>query len=418
MKTLRVGVGFAAMLVVSLALSGAELKIERQYEKSFRGSLGDIPVLVLRGSDGERGEAHGYLCAREILKLVNEYYTLLSMMGGRTTYDEKIRPLVREFRWEDRYREELAGLMRGLIKALPDQKDRLLKSAMREIDLTDLMAGNTLADWADWGCSSFSVWGGATPDGEVVTGRNLDYMACPAMLNAQCIMVIVPEEKYRRATIGISYFGLIGALTALNEDGVFLAIHDVQTLGNGNRHFGFTPRGLALRDALERAAGETAVSDVARVLRTNQVMVGNNIHVSRPITRASNSPVAAVLEWDAADKDSGVTVRPGVEQAGEGRLVCTNHYRQRRSDPEQMKCDRYRRLLEAIDAKTRAGAKVSTLEDARAILSVAMNGMTLHSVVIWPAKRRLAVAFSKAVGQSAGQFPWTEFAWEDILPTP
>jgi hypothetical protein len=47
------------------------VEISTRHGKSWRGTADGLPALVLRGTHRERGEAHGRLAAREIVRNVN-----------------------------------------------------------------------------------------------------------------------------------------------------------------------------------------------------------------------------------------------------------------------------------------------------------------------------------------------------------
>ena len=130
--------------------------------------------------------------------------------------------------------------------------------------------------------------------------------------------------------MSIGWPGLIGAYTAMNEDGVTICMHDAQ--GLPATHQGkFVPRAYALREAIEKASGVSAVEDVRRVLLASPVMRGNNIHVSSPFMGQRNP--AAVFEYDGnTAQDGGVTMRVALDEqtpALTSALLCTNHYRNR-----------------------------------------------------------------------------------------
>lgn len=412
-KTLR----FLAVLVV-LAVPAAsapdKIVVEAKYGKSLRGTFDGYPILVLRGTHRERGTAHGVLAGREIIGQLDEVFlpAVKRMSGG--AWDDRLLPVIRTSSWPPRYEQELSGMMAGIRKALPDRKDRLLKTLGREISLEDLKAVNAITDVHGLGCSSFSVWGTLTPDGRVLTGRNLDYTTFPGA--RMVILAIDPDEEGLESTLDVGGFGFIGAGTALNGDGAFLALHDAAGLPNRNTR-GWVPRTIALRSAIEKARGTHAVEDVAEVLRGLPVRRGGNIHVSGPLGAGESPSVPGVLEWDGNPEGSGVTVRRSGRRPAAGALLCTNHYRLRGAPTPPKRCRRYSTLSGAV-AKLASGRRRADLRTAKSMLdSVARNGnsVTYCSVVVWPGKRRYVVSLSPSQGVSATRGRWVTVDWDDIF---
>lgn len=420
------GLGLSCVLTLALCspLPAAD-KLEgvSRHGQSERGTLRGLKVVILRGTHAERGEAQGALCAREIIAEIRDFAIPTAETGSKAltgqkgidAYEKVIRPSMSKLHWAPRFEEELAGMLRGIQKALPTAKDRLLPELGREIDLDDLKAWNTLADWAHQGCSSFAAWGALTPDGQVIAGRNLDFPSSPGVRAAHCLMAFVPSEEGIQPTLGVSFMGMIGVITAMNQDGVFVSMNNISELVSSDKT-NRTPRCLALRVALEQAHGATALADVPESLRRQPILVGNNILVCRSAPRG---PLAAVLEWDGQAQDSGVTLRSGEQRNGASAIFCTNHYVDRGgTSPEAGSLGRYAAMREEAGRFLADEKQLSSLQEARRVLARSAGPKTLHSVVVWPATRSWAVALSSGEGKPAVTEPWTEFSWTDVLPAP
>lgn len=342
-----------------------QIVVDVRHEKSWRGTIDGHPLLVLRGSAVERGTAQGKLAGPDILRVLD---ALKSTVGQ----ERWVKFDVRRFTWPARFEVELKAL-----------------AAAAGVEPDDLRVLNCLSDLLGSGCSSFSAWGERTPDGQVVTGRNADYGLFPVL--AQIALVAVePSEKGLKPTLELTILGNLGASTALNGDGAFLALHDEPGLPGGKA--AWVPRTLALREAIETCSTPEAIADV---LRKSPVKVGNSVHVS--------GPAPAVLEWDGNAKDSGVTLRRG-ENAF---LACTNSYVARAT---RGACDRYERL--------RTSSGPVDFEKAKALLDgVGKSGgvATYFSVVVWPASKRYAFAVSPKLGTSATKGRWITTEWDKIF---
>src|SRR5262245_54905932 len=131
--------GLCALLLLLwtplLAQSTDAVVVTQRYEKSVRGTVDGFPFLLLRGDHGERGEAHGVLAAREILKSCDGMALFIAAHGGGW---DKALTAVQRFEFSPRFETELAGMLRGIRKALPRSEDRVLSAAGREIGLDDL----------------------------------------------------------------------------------------------------------------------------------------------------------------------------------------------------------------------------------------------------------------------------------------
>ncbi len=393
-------------IVLAALLAGAAPQAApRTHGKSVRGTIEGTPTLVLRGTHRERGRDHGFLCAKEIVRLVDAFVPVAATIkpGG---WEKVYVPAARTFAWPKRFEEELAGMLEGIRKALPSKDARTLKSLGREIGLDDLKVMNALSDIFGMGCSSFSAWGELTPDGELLTGRNLDYATFPVPL-LPVLIGVEPAEEGLKPTLGASFMGMISCGTVMNSEGTFLALHDSGTLPRDSTK-GFVPRMMTLQGAIEAARGDRAAGDIAEALRKAPVLVGNNVHVSAP------APPAAVLEWDSNGKDGGVTVRaPKADEFAAG-LVCTNHYRARAGPAD---CGRYAKLGSAL-RKLRSEGKKLDLETAKRMLdSVAVNGasVTYLSIVVHPKARRLVLAYAPERGVSATKGRWVTVEWEKFF---
>lgn len=387
-----------ALLLLLFAPDDARVRATARHGDSWRGTIDGFPVLVLRGTAAARGEAQGRLAGGDVLRTIDALAAALQKQKPGA-WDGALVPAARRFQWPTRYEEEL----RALAAALPG--DRRLRAVDRDATVDDLKTLNVLGDLLGGGCSSFAAWGPLTADGRVLLGRNTDYSDLP-ILDAFVLVATAPSEEGRRPTLEITGFGCVGASTALNADGAFLALHDEAGLP-GPRDGGWTPRTLRLRDAVETATGARAAHDVAAVLRGARVKMGNNVHVAGP------SGPTAVLEWDGNAKDGGVTVRPGAEAA----LVCTNHYVVRADRANDGSRARFDRLTGALESHRAAGRRIGEGEARGMLASVSKSGgsTTYFSVIVHPASRRYSFAVAPARGSSAAQGRWTTVEWSDVF---
>ncbi len=384
------GVATRALLLLPLLYTGAGAG--EPPAAKVNGALSRIdgmPVLRVWGTPQERGYAHGFLLGKNIVSLVDAFLSSGTLGGSVEGYKNRILPMLSRMTIDPEYEAELRGLLAGVEAQAGGTV--LVPCLGRTMRYDDLAAINCTADFTRMGCSSFAVWGPMTKDGYTLAGRNMDWPAVPALLGTQIIVVNVPSlDSGKLGWVSITWPGYVICTTGMNAEGVTVSMHDAGGLPPSTNN-GFTPRGLALREAIESAHAATAFEDVARVLRERVCAVGNNIMVTRP--RGDNVPAAAVFEYDGyLPNDKGVTIRNA--RKGENFIACTNHYRKR---AEPVSCGRYSRLSKRLERIAGAGGrKHLTQKTARTMLDrVSMEGIiTHHSVVFEPNKRLMHVAFA------------------------
>ncbi len=377
-----------AVAVVLLAIAPIVSARAGQPTQPLTGRLSSdtgLPVLELWGTPTQAAYTQGFLCADSIVALFDDYILDPRITPNVAVYEGPLRAAVRrQFTWPPAVEGELSAILNGLIDRLGRDGVRSAKLD-RELDVDDLMVANCLADWFGLACSSFSVWGRLTPDGALLTARNLDFPFTTSMQRAQ-LVVIRRADGLRPAWIGVSWPGLIGVYTALSEAGVSISMHDANGLPASDV-LGFTPRSLTLREALEAARPASFIADVCSVLENRRALVGNNIHVSVPV--GTSDPPAAIFEYDGSPHERGVSVRRPAHDGGpaDQRLYCTNHLRLRQQPRE---CRRYEVLERTLARRDAAGRPVD-VPAAFELLEAVRQDTTLHAVVFEPAARRIHV---------------------------
>jgi hypothetical protein len=323
------------------------------------------------------------------------------------------------FVFDPELKAQAAAFARG-VKTDSAAAERLSKALGRPLEAGDVLMVHAFPDLASsgrvplGGCSSFSAWGKNTADGEVVSGRNLDYFTFAAVM-PQMIIAQEPSEAGRQRTIEVSVPGFFGASTVLNESGVFLALHDEPGL-DGGAEGGWVPRVWPLRGAIERAKASSAVEDVAGALRGTKLALGANVHLSFPVS-GNRGGAPAVLEWDGNPAEEGVTVRT-TSTPHASAIFCTNHYLKRRKrNADGSTAQRFRAMTEGVGKTASAGGTID-VEAAKRLLDTAAvrgEGSTYLSVIAKPATRELWVAVAPRAGASATDGEWTHVRWEEVF---
>lgn len=379
-------------------------------------TIGKTRVLTLWGTPEERGFAHGYLLADDIVNILDGY--LRHSVKDPAVFEKQAKVLLKVMTILPRYQNELHGMLDGIHAKLGPQAP--LKIMNRPLNYDDLMALICIPELARVGCSSFAAWGPMTRAGETLSGRNLDWFKVPVLDGKEIIIVNKAQpDQNAEGWVSISWPGFIGCLTGMNSEGVTVSMHDVYTDGPSVPLI-FTPRGMALREAIEAAHADSAIEDVHRVLRKRFAMVGNNVPISFPWKQGMRT-AAAVFEYDSRVSDGmGVTLRvddgsggpapvrsspDDLDRSGkkesafaeksEDYLLCTNHYRSR---GHAENCDRYAKFKNCCERDAAEGSKLDIKDGwdllRRVECSPGSRIRTYHSVIFEPNKKRMHVAFA------------------------
>jgi len=347
--------GFALMLIAFLALV-VPLAFSEEDAPQVTGRFytrDGVKVLELWGTPRERGFAHGYLLAKEIVDGANSGFEFVDRLQPGT-YQNRVVPLAgMGFKFSTKEQAELLGILAGM-KARLSPEERKIKSIGREMSFVDLKALNTFGDWYALGCSSAAVWGKKTGDGTAAVIRNFDFMGLPIVQKHQMLVVMVPGpgEEGVRGFIGITHAGSVGAITALSEEGVFASIHDVSvTVKPKDFMQGNVPRLLAIRRIVRELPAKGAVEAAARRCKSWNTLFGNNFMVATP--EPGDGLPAGGIEYDTREEmDGGAVLRGAATEEGTPRefVVCSNHHRLR----ARGRCGRYRSLVTGAEAAEEA----------------------------------------------------------------
>jgi hypothetical protein len=206
-------------------------------------------VPVLTGSPKEMGAQYGGL----MLEHMESAYDILITPGRekRRITDEDAR------KWTDRVYS--TGSMRyrlfydGLVESTgwpPDKVgmlDNLMEFGIFQSKMFDSFAG----------CTSILSWGAHSADGGMYIGRNEDWSETFAKF-PQVLTVRRPTDgSYKYATMG--WPGMVFPLTALNERGVYMDLHDGTSMGGSVVCFDRIPTTSLLSDLMAESPSLSAM---------------------------------------------------------------------------------------------------------------------------------------------------------------
>ena len=176
----------------------------------YRTSVGqgteEIPVVVVSGTPYQMGYQQGRLMktemqtfAPDILRRVREGSDDLTNARLDAAW-EATAPFT-----DDRYEQELLGLAAGA-----------------ETDYLTLRRLACVPMLAEFSCSGIAAWGKATADGHLYQTRNLDWTLQTGAQDYPLIAVYMPDKGNAHANV--TFVGIIGSHTGINEAGVVLTV--------------------------------------------------------------------------------------------------------------------------------------------------------------------------------------------------
>lgn len=190
--------------------------------------VGDFPVVHLYGSPAEMGKQYGTILKPQL----NSLFSIMSSVFPQRKLGEYLQ------------------LAKNAEPALPDEVKTELKAISDAcgIEYLFIVAMNVIPR-VD--CSTLAAWGESTSTHELIMGRNAEYRT--KGLNKVLGVIIVRHPDVGYQTINITYLGMVGAFTGMNEKGV--------CYGNMLAYNGWNDsifnEGLSIQ-LLMRLAGETA----------------------------------------------------------------------------------------------------------------------------------------------------------------
>ncbi|NOY94259.1 MAG: hypothetical protein GXP55_24035 [Deltaproteobacteria bacterium] len=224
----------------------------------WREQVRGLNLLKVEGDDYEMGFQHGQMLAAEIPEGPLPYYASYT----RKILGDTLGPLT----------PALAPLLKA---AIGGQVERKLPASVRHtleglaagagIPLRSVLDGATLPDALLWlasrlmqvknegpamhhrlalglGCTSALAWGGATKDGMLLHGRNLDYHGVESWPRHPAVIFHAPKGALRYVSVASAGVPL-GGITSMNEAGLTLTVH--QHMFTDRARLGGVPIGAA-----------------------------------------------------------------------------------------------------------------------------------------------------------------------------
>jgi hypothetical protein len=355
MSRLRVVAVALLLLIAPLAARAAEpfRYPEARHGKGELRYVHGIPVLTVEGTPEEVGEQIGVLALKPGAPLLGVVKDFMKQIGlGAAWPVLALAAHNMETQFPPDYRKELNAAAR----ASGVDRDTLILANVF-YDLTRLV-----------GCSTLIVGAERSATKAPLFGRNLDFAPIDNVQHYGLVVVYRPRGKHAFASI--TYPGIFGCMSGMNDAGLCVAALQVDSTADGSPKL--DPKGMPLLFEFRRVMEECrTVVEAERLLRSLRRTTTINLAVCDP-------KGGAVFE---ITPKSLVVRRPE-----DGFCPCTNHFRSKEL-ATSTKCWRY----DALE-KSRALPTLDLAAVARAMHAASADITTIQTMIFEPASLRLHLA--------------------------
>jgi hypothetical protein len=353
---------FVLPLVVLFVASAARGDAPKQFPAAKHGAgelkyVGDVPVLVVKGTPSEMGEQFGKLAIANAPDLDGLHKQFLKDAG-----QEKRYPVLSAMS---------AALKPGFPSHVSTEVEAAAKASGRELGF--LLFANTLADLTSgMGCSTVIVEKERSTTGAPLFGRNFDWLDTQGI--NEHTLVVVYKGTGKRAFAAVTVSPIAGVISGMNDAGLCVTINEISIKKSKDKadfNWKGTPLLLTFRSVLEDCA---TVAEAEKMLRDFP-------RTSTCCMTICDPTGGAVFELTPKNLE--------VRRHENGVCCCTNHFRTDKLSVTD-KCDRYD-LLKPLQAKD--GPKLGVPEVFKQLDKVHQGKNTLQSMVFEPAERVLHLSY-------------------------
>ena len=162
-----------------------KIQVVARYGTSVRGTIDDLPFVVLRGTLAERAEAFGALSGKDCTEMMNAVILPKILQVHPQGWDLLVMLSQGLFPGTKDDQQQASSFIAGFRKAAP-AADRAMPALGRELSADDLRVAQGFIDLASagrvplGGCSSFSAWGRSRPRAKSCAGATPTTPPSPA----------------------------------------------------------------------------------------------------------------------------------------------------------------------------------------------------------------------------------------------
>lgn len=391
-------------------------------------------VLQLKGTASQRGYAHGFLIADQIVDFFR-FYILEDKLRSAAEYETGFaRFLTTHFAWPRAFVEECEAVITGMQAS---GADLFLPELNREFSLTDLYAINAYIETRAMvsSCTQFAAWGERTRetdvDGGMITGRNMDGEIDVRKVTVShfLLMAVDPDEPGQKRFVSMMWPGFVATISGFNEDGL-CAMENAGLTGPGPVVNRLVPFSWTMRESLATLGADASPASVQRLMDSFDNAAGGSCGPGCvtlfAVPAHGQSDPAFVVEGDRFGEAmrTAESAWPRVPEA----LVASNHHLVYGVDPSRpgkvfgrtpsfSSLWRYQAGASKLEAWHRTNRRIGTAE-MRELLQTVAHGTTEYAIITRPNQREFDVATASMSPElwDAPYRQWTSFTFEDVFP--
>jgi len=316
---------------------GGELSIE-----------GAVPVLQVAGPPEVIGRAYGALLGEQVRYLRAQYLDRIIGTGHlRRLAVEMARPMERHIL--ERYLRELGALADV---AGESREDVLLTATFLDV-------------YRSLSCTAFVATPPATA-GEPLLARNLDFPTFGVAQRYSMVAVYHPQGLH--SFLSVSWPGLPGVVSGMNESGLVLVMLEVSDPDQG---LDGVPYQLLYRQVLEECDTARGAEELIR---------------RAPRTTANN---VVLLDGDGDSAVLEVTRSAVVRRGLETGVLCATNYFRARAPSGAWPCRRYQTVSREL---ARLHGRLGAVQAAEVLAMVHQGPLTMQSMIFEPGAMRVHLA--------------------------
>lgn len=277
----------------------ANIKVPFTNDSGESDSVDIIRVDLVGDESYQRGYAHGYLLAGEIIEFsgpaLDKFYMDLVLDLDLSQFPEPIQKILKVL--DVKVAKEAPAVLRKALDYVWDKEEQYqpdyLKSEMDGIAdgmcaspvlsktgcskdewAAKLRQTNMLPELIRMACTAFGAWGKATPDGNLMQLRALDFGAGP-FANHTILQV---HRTSKNSFVSVSFPGMVGVVTGVSQHGIGVSEKVWETYeGTGMQPGSYDGEAdiFVLRDILEQSKNRVdAETYLMEANRTWAIWVG------------------------------------------------------------------------------------------------------------------------------------------------
>jgi hypothetical protein len=423
-----------------------------------------LPVLNLWGSTKERGYAHGYLIAEQILDFFS-YFILEGTAGSCDLYDKKWIPMIQEsisssantpYYFEAEFMEEASALINGMRDS---GVNMYLTELGRNFSVLDILAINSYIELeflkrdstnyqSKGACTQFAFWRNQTKNtpgvhGNTIAARNMDGELDFRRVTVTNFLIFAIHPSSGKRFVSMMWPGFIGTLSGVNEDGQYIMMNYGVSSSLQPEWNQVVPVNWIVKQLLQypkvnidEANAKTTLDQVKlyNAKTGGPCITGCILFFAKPYKNNSKESPVYVYEGDYKD---GFMRIPGEADPIyiEDLILASNHYHKYGVDPSKGPHYNFGRLqyFDTLVRYQSGSNKVTSYNDvatisgrisqlhARDALQSVAHGTTEHSIIYRNAGNTIFIEIAIAEryelkkGWDAPYLEWASFAFHEFF---